>query len=193
MGDFLIVGLGNPGKEYEHTRHNAGADVVSELARRFNVSLKHEKIDSSILGSFSFEGSKVLLAFPQTYMNESGRVLPKLLKRVEVSEWTSLIVIHDELDLELGTVRVKVGGGLAGHNGLRSITATLKTQDYCRIRLGISKPPGGKDNGADHVLKKLRGESSISFEQMIDRGADAAEMILRKGPDAAMSEFNRTE
>jgi peptidyl-tRNA hydrolase, PTH1 family len=136
------------------------------------------------------EGRRLALAFPQTYMNESGRAVAPLVRRFGIEDLRNLVVVHDELDLPLGTIRVKSGGGLAGHNGLRSIKAHLHSDAFTRIRVGIGKPPGGKDHGADHVLsapsKKVRAELEVSIEQ----AADAVECILREGLSAAQNRFN---
>jgi PTH1 family peptidyl-tRNA hydrolase len=136
------------------------------------------------------EGRRLALAFPQTYMNESGRAVAPLVRRFGIEDLRNLVVVHDELDLPLGTIRVKSGGGLAGHNGLRSIKAHLHSDAFTRIRIGIGKPPGGKDYGADHVLsapsKRVRAELEISIEQ----AADAVEFILREGLSAAQNRFN---
>ena len=190
QASLLVLGLGNPGEEYAHTRHNAGADVVELLASRHGGALKGSKREHARVGDVRINNELVILAFPQTYMNESGRSALPLVKRAGLESWDRLVIVHDELDLPLETIRVKVGGGLAGHNGLRSITQHLKTQDYTRVRIGIGKPPGGKDHGADHVLKKLRGSASQVWQDVIERAADAVEEILLNGTDAAMAKFN---
>ncbi len=136
------------------------------------------------------EGRRLALAFPQTYMNESGRAVAPLVRRFGIEDLSRLVVVHDELDLPLGTVRVKAGGGLAGHNGLRSIKAHLHTDEFSRVRIGIGKPPGGKEQGAEHVLKapgkKVREELDVSIEI----AADAVECILSEGLSVAQNRFN---
>ena len=189
---LLVVGLGNPGEEHSRTRHNAGADVVELLAKRNGASLKSSKKDHARVADTRIDGELVILAFPQTYMNDSGKSAVALAKRASLASWDRLVVVHDELDLPLGSVRVKVGGGLAGHNGLRSITNHLKTQDYARIRIGVGKPPGGKEHGADHVLRKLRGSDAKVWDDIVSLAADAVEEILRNGHDAAMAKFNNS-
>jgi PTH1 family peptidyl-tRNA hydrolase len=158
--DLLVVGLGNPGVAYVGTRHNAGADVVHLLADRHGGRLKLAKRERSMIDDVRIDDKRVLLAFPQTYMNDSGVAVSTLARRgsLELPEDAErIVVVHDELDLPLGTVRVKQGGGLAGHNGLRSINAHAHTDAFLRVRIGIGKPPGGKDQGADHVLRRPAG------------------------------------
>ena len=134
--DFLIVGLGNPGKEYARTRHNVGEEAVALLAERVGVSFKAGR-DKAKVAEVTLRGRRCVLAFPLTFMNESGQAVGALTRRYGIADPAQIIVIHDELDLPPTQVRVKVGGGLAGNNGLRSITQHLKTQDYLRVRIGI--------------------------------------------------------
>ena len=136
------------------------------------------------------EGKRLVLAFPQTFMNESGRSTVSLVRRFKITDLTKLVVVHDELDLPLGTVRVKAGGGLAGHNGLRSIKAWLRSDEFSRVRIGIGKPPGGKDYGADHVLSTPSRFERQQLNAAVETAADAVEMILAQGVAAAQNEFN---
>ncbi len=184
----LIVGLGNPGRQYERTRHNVGADVIDELARRASVTLKPGR-DQATVADAVLRGVRVVLAFPLTYMNESGQAVRPLMKRHGLSEPTQLIVVHDELDLQPGVVRVKAGGGLAGNNGLRSITAHLHTQDYLRVRIGIGKPPS-KERGVGHVLSKLPPKERALLDVAVQHAADAVEVLLTDGLDAAQRIYN---
>lgn len=185
----LVVGLGNPGRQYERTRHNVGADVVDELARRAGVVLKPGR-DQATVADTTVKGVRVVLAFPLTYMNESGQAVRPLMKRHGLTDpATQLIVVHDELDLPPGVVRVKAGGGLAGNNGLRSITAHLHTQDYLRVRIGIGKPPS-KEHGAGHVLSKLPPRERELLDVAVQHAADAVEVLLTDGVDAAQRIFN---
>jgi PTH1 family peptidyl-tRNA hydrolase len=186
--ETLVVGLGNPGKQYERTRHNVGADVVDELARRSGVLLKAGR-DKALTAECSLRGHRVVLAFPTTYMNDSGEAVRPVMKRHGLTEPGQLIVVHDELDLLPGVVRVKAGGGLAGNNGLRSITQHLKTQDYVRLRIGIGKPPS-KERGADHVLSRMPKAERELLDVAVQRAADAVETIVAEGADAAMAKFN---
>jgi peptidyl-tRNA hydrolase, PTH1 family len=188
--DALVVGLGNPGKEYARTRHNVGAEAVGLLAERAGEKFKAGR-DKALVADARISGSRVILAFPTTFMNESGQAVGALMRRHKLAEPTQLIVVHDELDLPPGTVRVKVGGGLAGNNGLRSITQHMKTQDYVRVRIGIGKPPS-KERGADHVLSRLPKAERELLDIAIVAAADAVEMLLAEGPDAAMRQFNGT-
>jgi PTH1 family peptidyl-tRNA hydrolase len=151
--DALVVGLGNPGKQYARTRHNVGEECVLELARRAGVTLKAGR-DNALKAECTIRDRRIVLAFPLTYMNESGQAVRALMKRHGVDEPGWLIVVHDELDLEPGVVRIKVGGGLAGHNGLRSIASHIHSQDFLRVRIGVGKPQS-KDRGADHVLSRM--------------------------------------
>jgi peptidyl-tRNA hydrolase, PTH1 family len=184
----LVVGLGNPGKQYERTRHNVGAEVVDELARRGGVVLKSGR-DKALAAEAVVRGIRVVLAFPTTYMNDSGEAVRPLMKRHGLAEPEQLIVVHDELDLLPGVVRVKAGGGLAGNNGLRSITAHLHTQDYLRVRIGIGKPPS-KERGAGHVLSKLPPRERTLLDVAVQHAADAVEVILAEGVEAAQRVYN---
>jgi len=184
----LIVGLGNPGKQYARTRHNVGAEVIDELATRAGVVLKPGR-DQATVADATVRGVRVVLAFPLTYMNESGQAVRPLMKRHGLTEPTQLIVIHDELDLAPGVVRVKAGGGLAGNNGLRSITAHLHTQDYLRVRIGIGKPPS-KEKGAGHVLSKLPPKQRSLLDVAVQHATDAVEVLLTEGIDAAQRIYN---
>jgi peptidyl-tRNA hydrolase, PTH1 family len=135
-------------------------------------------------------GKRLALAFPQTFMNESGRSVVRLVRRFKISDLSKLVVVHDELDLPLGTVRVKAGGGLAGHNGLRSIKAWLRSDEFSRVRIGIGKPPGGKEHGVDHVLSTPSRVERETLDWAIETAADAVEMVLEQGVTAAQNEFN---
>ena len=139
------MGLGNPGPRYAKTRHNVGADAVALVAERHGQRLRPGK-ELALVAEFQVEGKRLVLALPQTFMNESGRSVARLVRRFKVDDLEKLVVVHDELDLPLGTVRVKAGGGLAGHNGLRSIKAWLRSDEFSRVRIGIGKPPAGKDH-----------------------------------------------
>ena len=188
MIDALVVGLGNPGKEYARTRHNVGAEAVVLLAERVAEKFKAGR-DKALVADARIAGRRVVLALPTTYMNESGMAVGALMRRHKVEEPTRLIVVHDELDLPPGVVRIKVGGGLAGNNGLRSITQHLKTQDYVRVRIGIGKPPS-KERGADHVLSRLPKAERELLDIAIVTAADALEVLIADGPEAAMTKFN---
>ncbi|HET9072560.1 MAG TPA: aminoacyl-tRNA hydrolase [Acidimicrobiales bacterium] len=183
------MGLGNPGAGYAGTRHNVGADTVERLASRHGQRLRGGRYQS-LVAEAVVGGRRLALAVPITYMNDSGLAAAPLVRRFGIEDLTCLVVVHDELDLPVGKLQVKAGGGLAGHNGLRSIKAHLHSDAFTRVRIGIGKPPGGKDRGADHVLrppgKRERNELDVTIEQ----AADAVECILADGVLAAQNRFN---
>jgi PTH1 family peptidyl-tRNA hydrolase len=184
----LIVGLGNPGRQYEGTRHNVGADTINELARRLNEKLRAGR-DQALVTEARIAGHKVVLAFPITFMNNSGQAVGAMWRRYRPTDPERLIVIHDELDLPPGVVKVKQGGGLAGHNGLRSITAHLHTQDYLRVRIGVGKPPSAQQ-GADHVLSRLSAADRTLLTESVTTAADAVIEIVTNDVQSAMRIFN---
>jgi PTH1 family peptidyl-tRNA hydrolase len=190
--EWLVVGLGNPGKEYSRTRHNVGEECIRLLADRHDAPLKAGR-DNALIGEARFgtgaDAQRVVLAFPITYMNESGRAVAALVRRYKIDDPGKVIVVHDELDLEPGTLRLKAGGGLAGHNGLRSITQHLHTQDYLRVRIGVGKPPN-KDVGANHVLSRIPARQRELLDTVVAEAADAVEVIVAEGIDAAMRQFH---
>ena len=185
---LLVIGLGNPGEKYAGTRHNVGAEVVAELARRQNAALKSGK-EQALVAEVRINQQRVALAFPQTFMNESGQAAQKLVRRHGIEEPQKIVVIHDELDLPVGSLKVKAGGGLAGHNGLKSITAHLHTQDYLRVRIGIGRPPG-RQSTSDHVLRRPGKAEGQELATIILEAADAVELILAQGVDVAMGQIN---
>jgi peptidyl-tRNA hydrolase, PTH1 family len=186
--DLLVVGLGNPGADYQHTRHNFGADVIALLADRHGGSLKRSK-ERALVAEVRVGDHRVALALPQTYMNLSGESVGLLVKRHGITDAERVVVVHDELDLPLGRVKVKRGGGLAGHNGLRSIKAHLHTDEFLRVRIGIGKPPS-KEQGVDHVLRRPSKSERVELEIAVQEAADAVEAILADGVDAAMNRYN---
>jgi PTH1 family peptidyl-tRNA hydrolase len=189
-GGLLVVGLGNPGSRYERTRHNVGTDCVEALARRAGERLRDDRKVSARVASCRIGGVRAHLAVPTTFMNESGRAVAQLVRRHEPEDWDRLVIVHDELDLDPGTVRVKLGGGLAGNNGLRSIAEHLGTRDWARVRIGIGKPPGGPDRGAGWVLSRVSGAARDDLDVAIERAADAVERIAVDGVAAAMQQYN---
>ena len=186
--DLLVVGLGNPGAEYAGTRHNAGADVVALLASRHGGQLKRGK-EKALSGEVKVDGHLVALAFPQTYMNLSGESVQLLVRRHGIEDPGQVVVVHDELDLPVGRLKIKVGGGLAGHNGLKSIKQHLKTDGFVRVRIGVGKPRS-KEQGADHVLRKPSKAERTELEIVVQEAADAVELIVADGPEAAMQRYN---
>ena len=189
--DLLVVGLGNPGSEYRGSKHNLGAEVVDILAARHGGKLALSKKERALVDVVRIGDQRVALAFPQTFMNLSGESVKPLLRRHEIEDLHRLVVVHDELDLEPGRLKVKVGGGLAGNNGLRSIKAHLHSDDFVRIRLGIGKPPGGKERGADHVLSRVSKRDREEFDIVVQEAADAVELIVSAGVDRAMERYNQ--
>ena len=187
--DLLVVGLGNPGAQYVGTRHNVGFDVVELLARRHGGALRGEKGVAALLDTLTLSGQRVVVAEPTTYMNDSGEAVGPLVKRFGIEDPHRLVVVHDELDLPVGRMKVKVGGGLAGHNGLRSIKAHLHTDDFVRVRLGVGKPPS-KDRGADHVLTRVGKRERELLDVMVEHPADAVELLVTDDPDRAMERYN---
>ena len=184
----IIVGLGNPGRKYERTRHNAGFMAIDKLAGLLRVELTQEK-HHALIGRAQVGSEEAILAKPQTYMNESGRAVAAML-RSAYAEASDLIVLHDELDLALGTVRVKTGGGHGGHNGLRSIIENLGTADFIRVRIGIGRPEPGIDP-ADYVLSPFLGEERQAVPEIMARAAEAARVIVVEGPARAMNTVNK--
>ena len=185
--DLLVVGLGNPGDEYARTRHNVGAEVVEILAKRHGATLKKGK-ERSRVDQVRIGSTLIALAIPLTYMNESGMAVAPLARRYGV-EPEQIIVVQDELDLPVGTLKVKNGGGLAGHNGLRSITSHLHSDAFLRVRIGVGKPVS-KEHGADHVLKKFSKRERTEIDVVLEEAADAVETIVADGIDVAMNRVN---
>jgi peptidyl-tRNA hydrolase, PTH1 family len=186
--NWLVVGLGNPGKEYVGTRHNVGEQVVRELAQRHDAVLKSGRSNALVAESRIGE-ERAVLAFPLTYMNDSGLAVRSLVRRYRIEDPSQVVIVHDELDLPPATVRIKVGGGLAGHNGLRSVASHLGTSDFVRVRIGVGKPPS-KERGADHVLDRLPTRQRELYGVAVQDAADAVEVIIAESPDAAMRRFN---
>ena len=191
--DALVIGLGNPGKQYARSRHNVGEEVVVELARRGNEALKSGR-DSALVAEVRITNAtqntkRAVLAFPTTFMNESGQAVSKLMRRYGFKSVDVLIVIQDELDLAPGTVKIKKGGGLSGHNGLRSIASHVATQEFIRVRLGVGKP-SNKEQGANHVLSKVPAAERQLLDVAVNVAADAVEKIILDGVDAAMNMYN---
>jgi PTH1 family peptidyl-tRNA hydrolase len=185
--DLLVVGLGNPGAEYARTRHNVGAEVVEVLARRHGGKL-HGSKGRARSDEVRIEGRRVALAIPLTYMNDSGEAVAGLARRLGV-EPDGIVIVHDELDLPPAMLRLKAGGGLAGHNGLRSIKQHLHSDEFLRVRIGVGKPPT-KERGADHVLSRVSKRERDEMDVTIEEAADAVELIATSGIDAAMNRYN---
>ena len=189
MADVLVVGLGNPGEEYARSRHNVGAEVVAELAARHGERLKLAKKERALTAEVTIGGRRVALAFPQTYMNDSGHSVQLLRRRYDIEDPAAIVIVHDELDLPVGRLRVKEGGGLAGHNGLRSLKQHLHTDAFLRVRIGVGKPPS-KEQGADHVLRRVSKAERTELDIKVQEAADAVEAIVTDGVAAAMTKYN---
>jgi peptidyl-tRNA hydrolase, PTH1 family len=184
--DVLVGGLGNPGAGYERTRHNLGWLVADELARRHGGSFRSKF--SGRLAEFRIESKRVAVLKPETYMNESGRSLAAAARFFKVAP-ERLLVVHDDVDLEPGRLQARSGGGLAGHNGLRSIASALGTQDFLRLRIGVGRPGrGDRRSVSDYVLSSFEPEEDV--DGLVRRSVDAVESILRDGLDAAQARFN---
>lgn len=190
MTDLLVVGLGNPGAEYARTRHNVGADTVALLADRHGGRLKAGlRNERALSDEVRVSSLRLALAFPQTFYNDSGLSVAALLRRHDIDDLHRLVVVHDELDLPPGRLKVKVGGGLAGNKGLRSIVAHVHSDDFVRVRIGVGKPPG-RQHGADHVLRRPGKAERIELDVAIAEAADAVQMIASDGVDRAMGHVN---
>ena len=187
--DLLVVGLGNPGPTYAATRHNLGAAAVEILAERYGGRLRRRPRMPALTDEVRIEGRRVAAAFPQTYMNGSGEAVRKLLVRYGIDDMARLVVIHDELDLAAGRVQIRLGGGLAGHNGLRSIRDHLRDTSFVRVRVGIGRPPSAAA-GADYVLSRPPARDRDALASAAGRAAEAAAAIATAGVAAAMNTFN---
>jgi PTH1 family peptidyl-tRNA hydrolase len=180
----IIVGLGNPGRKYERTRHNAGFMALDELAKNLHCDVAQDKYHA-LIGKGRIDSEAAVLAKPQTYMNESGRAVAAILRETYATV-SDLIVIHDELDLPLGTVRVKIGGGHGGHNGLRSLIEYLGSPDFIRIRIGIGRPALNMDP-ADYVLSPFLAEERPAASEAVVKAAEAVRLIVADGFTRAMN------
>jgi peptidyl-tRNA hydrolase, PTH1 family len=183
---MLVAGLGNPGRGYERTRHNLGWLVADELARRHGGSFRSKF--SGRLAEVRVDGNRMALLKPETYMNESGRSLAAATRFFKVDP-EELLVVHDDVDLEPGRLQARRGGGLAGHNGLRSIAQALGTQDFLRLRIGVGRPGrGDRRSVSDYVLSPFEPDEDV--EVLVERSADAVEMLVRDGLEMAQTRFN---
>jgi PTH1 family peptidyl-tRNA hydrolase len=187
--DLLVAGLGNPGREYSSTRHNVGFLVCDELARRHGASFRSKFAGE--LAELRVDGARIALLKPQTFMNESGRSVAAAVRFFKVPP-ERLLVLHDEVDLEPGRLQARLGGGLAGHNGLRSLAQHLKTQDFLRLRIGVGRPERGDPRPvADFVLSPF--DELVDVEGLVARAADAVETLAREGLDETQNRFNERQ
>jgi PTH1 family peptidyl-tRNA hydrolase len=184
-GPQLVVGLGNPGPQYAKTRHNVGFMVADLLAARLGAPFKVHKRSGAEIATGRLGGHSVVLAKPRTFMNESGRHIGPLAKFYSVSP-ADMIVIHDELDIDFGKIRLKLGGGEGGHNGLRSVANALGTKDFQRVRIGIGRPPGRKDPAA-FVLENFTAVERNEVPTICEQAADATELLLQVGLEPAQN------
>jgi PTH1 family peptidyl-tRNA hydrolase len=185
--EFLIVGLGNPGEEFENTPHNLGFMVIDRLAESHGIRVSRKE-NTSVVGLGAFSGKSLALAKPQTYMNLSGPAVKGLLERYELKP-DRLIVVYDELDLPLGSLRIRLKGSAAGHKGVKSLIGSLGTNEFTRVRLGID--PGNPVEGEKFVLAPFKRAQKADVEETVSRAAEAVEFILAEGAAQAMTKYNR--
>lgn len=183
----LITGLGNPGIEYKETRHNIGFLTVEHICSRENISLQRKKFNC-LFGSGVIAGYKVIAALPQTYMNRSGEPVRSVISYYDISV-SDLVVIHDDMDLEPGTFKIKTAGGSAGHKGIASLIRHLNTDHFTRIRVGIGKPPAGIPS-ADYVLNRFSKDETAVLKEVIENIEDCINLIFTKGAEHAMNRFH---
>ena len=186
---YIIAGLGNPGKQYEHTRHNVGFDTLDKLAEKYHIPIDTQK-HKAVCGSGYIEGQKVILVKPQTYMNLSGESLREIIDFYKLNPAEELIVIYDDISLDPGQLRIRAKGSAGGHNGLKNIISHLGTQEFPRIRIGVGEKPRGMDL-ADYVLGRFPKEQQAVMEEAYRDAAEAACMMIEDGADAAMNHYNR--
>ncbi len=192
----LIVGLGNPGIRYAGTRHNLGAAVVNQLAKEHKVLLKKERLIPVCCGEAAIAGERVELAVPLTYMNVCGHALALLFKRRAI-ELSDLLVVYDDMDLPVGSVRIRASGSAGGHNGVKSIIAALGTKDFCRLRLGIGRPESGAGRSkedldtADFVLSRFTKSESAVIKDVISQACNGVQSWVEYGVEKSMNTFNR--
>lgn len=187
--DMLVVGLGNPGDQYARTRHNAGRWVVDELVRRHGGRLRRALRQQALVCELRLAGRRVAAAAPVTWMNESGRAVGPLVHRFGIGDLSDLVVVHDELDLPVGRLKVKIGGGIAGHKGLQSIRAHLRNDAFTRVRIGVGRPDF-TPKGGDYVLKRPGRAERARLEATVERAAEAVEHLLDHGLESTMNRFN---
>jgi PTH1 family peptidyl-tRNA hydrolase len=186
----VVVGLGNPGKRYERTRHNVGFLVLDRLADAHGIGITKKK-RRSLMGEWRMDGERILLVKPQTYMNRCGDVVAELFRYFPLS-LQDLVVIHDDLDLPFGRIRIRPKGSAAGHRGVQSIMEVLGDENFFRVRVGIGRPPAG-ETATDYVLEDFAREEAARLDSIVARAADGVETLLREGPVPAMDKFNRAE
>lgn len=182
---FLIVGLGNPGKEYDGTRHNIGFEAIDSLGRKYSIDLNKSKF-KGVCGEGFIEGKKVILLKPTTYMNLSGESIREVINFYKIDN-NNIIVIYDDISLEIGKLRIREKGSAGGHNGIKSIIANLSTDVFPRIKIGVGQPKGDL---VSHVLGRFNKEEAQDLKEVIDASIKAVEIIIKNGAKAAMNELN---
>lgn len=188
--EWLVVGLGNPGGQYDGTRHNVGFEVIHRFAKRHRINVNHRKHKAVYgIGKIGKDGIPVLIARPMTYMNLSGSAVSSLMHAYQIPP-ERIIVVYDDMDLEVGRVRIKPKGGAGSHNGMANIIASLHTEDFPRVRIGIGSPAW---SGADHVLGKFEGDEIPIILDALERATDGCELIITQGIDKAMNTINTSE
>ena len=183
----MIVGLGNPGREYAHTRHNVGFDIIDLLAKQRHVRILARQ-SRALVGSFDLCGEKILLVKPQTFMNESGQAVGGIARKHNLGP-DDILVVYDDMDLPLGKIRIRMRGSSGGHNGMKSIISHLHSEEFLRMRIGI----GRSGEAIDHVLSRFNRKDRVIMDDTIVQAAAALDMILEEGIEAAMNLHNRAE
>ena len=199
-GPFIVVGLGNPGMEYLWTPHNAGFMAIDRIAQQEGVVVQNRRCRAAT-ATCRIAGREVILAKPETFMNLSGLAVAALIREFEADPAKDLLVIYDELDLKLGTIKIRERGSPAGHNGARSITGTLGSQEWLRLRIGVglNLPPeaievgGNRRPGKDYLLSPMRKADLTVLDEVLDRVANATRRIIQEGPGPAMNEYTRKD
>ena len=186
---YIVVGLGNPGREYAHTRHNVGFDTIDVLSDKYRIDVETRK-HKALIGKGIIEGQKVILVKPQTYMNLSGESVRELVDFYKIDEKEELIIIYDDISLNPGQLRIRLKGSAGGHNGIKSIIRHLGGQDFKRIKIGVGEKPIGLDL-ADYVLGRFHGDEKTEMENAKHRAAEAAVMMICGDTEKAMNEYNR--
>ena len=187
LSRHLVVGLGNPGQRYQRTRHNLGFRVLDELARRLHLTVDRSARDV-VFGSGVWEGRELILAKPMAFMNLSGPPVKRLAERLQIDN-EQILVIHDDVDLTFGKIKIKMKGGSGGHNGLRSLVSALGSGDFRRLRMGVGRPADGSET-ADYVLSTFSRQEEACLEEFTDLGCRAAIAVLSQGAQAGMNQFN---
>ena len=185
---WLVVGLGNPGTKYEYTRHNAGARAAEKLARRFGVKMRSTRSVAHV-GEVNDHGVKLFLVRPSTYMNESGRAVAALSRLKGVAP-DHIVVLHDEIDLPAGALKVKMGGGSAGNRGIESVAQSLGSKEFYRVRIGVGRPQNPFQEPASFVLEPLSKKAALELFELEERAGDAALSLVHDGLEATMNKFN---